>query len=149
MTGAGIWYFIGDGARARIFEAAAPGGKLALVEEVSDETARLRDRELGRDRPVRGRTIGTGAPYAIDRASKHDQAEDAFIRACAAKLDAAAARDAFGKLILVAAPRALGVLRKALAPATAGLVAGTIDRDLTKTPDGDLRALMEKHLGRI
>lgn len=142
------WFFVGDGARARIFSSQGPGSTLRLVEERHDDEARQRSHEIGRDRPPRGRKSGSDSRFALDAPSPHDQAEEAFVRACAARLDEAAAAGAFDQLVLIAPPAALGRLRRDLSPGASKLVVASLDKDLVKTPQHDLPAYFEKHLER-
>lgn len=55
----------------------------------------------------------------------HDRAEKAFLRDLARRLDDLNARHGFDEVILVAPPRALGHLRRALSTAVARKVAGS------------------------
>ena len=53
-------------------------------------------------------------------------------------LDAKLAAGAFDRLIIAAAPTALGSLRAALSEAVGKTVTGELPKDLTKTPTNDL-----------
>ena len=65
--------------------------------------------------------------------------KEKFTRLVAEQLNAAAAADEFDELLLVAPPRALHELREALDAATQAKLIGTLERDLVKTPDHELR----------
>ena len=70
-------------------------------------------RELGTDRPGRSySSVGHGRS-AVEQTDWHDQAEQAFLTELAQHLDAAVAAGKVKSLIMVAPPRALGVLRPA------------------------------------
>ena len=62
-------------------------------------------------------------------------AKDTFTRLVAEELSAAAARDEFDELLLVAPPRALHELREALDATAKAKLVGTLEKDLVKTPD--------------
>lgn len=141
------WFIVADGAKALVFQSAGARAGWTLIHEWRD-AARVPDRDLGRDRPIRGRTIGTGAPFAIDAPSLHDAAERAFIEERAVFLNAAAAKNSFGKLVLAAAPKALGILRKALGPEASSRVIAVFDKDLTKTPGDELLKYFVQRLER-
>lgn len=136
--------FLCNGAAAKDFERTSPGGGLRLVWREESAEARRFSRELGRDRPVRGRTIGTGEPFAIDAPSLHDRAERDFLAKCADYLNGEAERAAFERLIIAADPRALGRLRPLLKPAVAQRLQLVIDRDLTNLPTDKLIKALEK-----
>jgi protein required for attachment to host cells len=141
------WFMIADGARALLFESASPRSGWALVGEWVAPT-RAPDSELGRDRPIRGRNIGTGAPFAIDAPSLHERAEAEFLEARASYLNEKAMKDAYSRLVLAAPPKALGVLRKALGQDAKERVIAEFDKDLTNTPSDKLLEYFTVHLER-
>jgi protein required for attachment to host cells len=53
-------------------------------------------------------------------------------------VDAAAGRDAFDRLALVAPPRALADLRAALGPSARSRLVGVLAKDLVKVPDHEI-----------
>ena len=94
---------------------------------------------LWRDRPARGRTIGSGAPFAVQKASEHDKAGQAFLAARAQDITEAGKQGRFDQLVVAAPPSALGILRKKLpADATAKLI-GVYDKDLTNEDEHNLQ----------
>ena len=64
--------------------------------------------------------------------------KERFLQGLADRLDERLAAGAFDRVILVAPPHALGVLRGAISDKVKGAVAGEVAKDLTKTPDHDL-----------
>ena len=72
----------------------------------------------------------------------HDQAEQAFLTHLAQQLDAAVAAGKAKSLILVAPPRALGMIRPAYSHALRAAVRTEVDKDLVKLPMHEI----EKHL---
>ena len=58
----------------------------------------------------------------------------------AEQLNAAAARDEFDELLLVAPVRTMNELREALDEKTVARVVGALEKDLVKTPDHELSA---------
>jgi len=142
------WFLIADGAKARLFESAGPKAEFTLKNEWSAPDARTPSRELGRDRPARGRNIGTGAPYAVDVPSPHNKAEEEFLTDGALDLNDAHKRDEFDQLLIAAPPTALGLLRKKLAPDVIAKLIGVLDKDLTYLPENDLHAYLLEALER-
>ena len=133
------WFLVLDRAKARLFESTGPHGEWSVTEEWSDEDARTPSRDLGRDRPPRGRTIGTGEPFAIEGQSEQDKAGEAFLAARARDLAEAAKGERFDQLVIAAAPAALGFLRKKLHPDVTAKMIGAYDKDLTNLADHELR----------
>ena len=142
------WFLIADSAKARLIESTGPKGEWRVIGDWSDEAARAPARDLERDRPPRGRTIGTGEPFAIEGRSEHDKAGEAFLLARAQSLEEAAKQARFDQLVIAAPPAALGFLRKKLAPSVSEKIAGAFDKDLTNEAERDLHAYFLDKLGR-
>jgi len=130
----GEWVVVCDGAKALILENAGdikfPNLKTLQVFEQKD----LPTRELGTDQP--GRTyasVGT-VRSAVEQTDWHDQAERAFLTQLAQRLDAAVGAGKTKSLIVVAPPRALGMLRPAYSHALKSAVRAEVDKDLVKMP---------------
>ncbi len=133
------WILVADGARARVLlnEGVGKG-----VRELSDRAfvgSRMRSRDMVSDRP--GRTFDRGGQgrHAMEPTSDpHDEAERAFLHDVVAWL--AEHEHAFDRLIVIAAPRALGELRRAMPRALAEKVTSEIDADLTKAKPAEIEA---------
>ena len=102
----------------------------------------LKTRDIGTDAP--GRTMNSigGQRSAMDQTDWHDQEEQRFLRDLLGRLDAALNRGRTKSLIVVAPPRALGVLRPAYSHALRAAVRGEIDKDLVNLPLPEI----ERHL---
>ena len=74
------------------------------------------------------------ARSAIEEADWHLQAEQTFLQDIAQQLDASVRDLLIDKLVLVAPPKALGILRRHLAPTTRAVVIGEVAKDLVKFP---------------
>lgn len=140
------WFLIADGAKARLFESKGPNAPWNLLKDKAEERARMPDRDLGRDRPARGRNIGTGAPFAIDEPSKHDKAEEEFLVGWAKAINEAKNKNEFDQLVLAAPPSALGTIRKKLSANVIEKIVGVFDKDLTNLDDQDLHAYFKDKL---
>jgi protein required for attachment to host cells len=97
--------------------------------------------ELGEDVPGSNASVGRNRS-SFEQTDWHDQAERAFLHDLAQRLDAALAAGKIKSLILVAPPRALGMLRPAYSHALKSAVRAELDKDLVKMPVGEI----EKHL---
>jgi protein required for attachment to host cells len=78
-------------------------------------------------------SVGT-ARSSVEQTDWHDQAEREFLHGLAARLDTALRNGETKSLIVVAAPRALGMLRQSYTPSVRGAVRNEIDKDLVKVP---------------
>ena len=78
----------------------------------------------------------------MEQTDWHDQAEQRFLHELAEQLDAAVTAGETKSLIMVAPPRALGMMRPAYSHALASRVRAEIDKDFVKMPVHEI----EKHL---
>ncbi len=133
-----------DGSRMSIFrnigEAFKPA--LELVEEHQDPTPR--SSELGTDRPGRSSQSTSPRKGAYEQTDLHQQAEDRFAREAAERIDQIA-RDSKVGLVLVAAPRALGVIRQNLRPETSQKLLAEIAKAFGPHESEPLAKMLEKH----
>ena len=133
-----------DGAKALVLQnigdAKFPNLKTVEVFEQDD----LATHEQGSDKPGRAMASVGNMRNALAQTDWHDQSEQAFLTQLAKHLDAAVTAGKAKSLIVVAPPRALGMLRPAYSHAVKGAVRAEVDKDLVKMPVGDI----EKHLTR-
>jgi protein required for attachment to host cells len=138
----GEWVVVCDGAKALVLENAGeekfPNLKTIKVLEQKD----LPTHELGADVPGRSNASVGRRRSAFAQTDWHDQAEQSFLTHLVQHLDAAIAAGKTKSLIVVAPPRALGMLRPAYSKAVRGAVRAELDKDLVKHPVGDI----EKYL---
>lgn len=140
----GAWVVVCDGSKALILEntgnAAHPDLRTRQVfEQDNPSTA-----EQGTDRPGRSHSsVGPGRS-AVEQTDWHDQAERKFLTGLAARLHLAVHGGETKKLIVVAPPRALGVMRENYTPAVKNALREEIDKDLVKLPVDQI----ERHLTR-
>lgn len=138
----GEWVVVCDGAKALVLEnvgdAKFPNLKMRDVHEHKAPTTR----ELGSDEPGRSHSSLGHGRSAVTQTDWHDQAEQAFLTELAQKLDAAVASHKVKSLIVVAPPRALGMIRAHYSHALRAAVRAELDKDLVKMPVHEI----EKHL---
>jgi protein required for attachment to host cells len=139
----GEWVVVCDGAKALVLEnvgdAKFPNLKTVEVFEQKD----LATHELGADAPGRAFSpAGHGSRGTVEQTDWHDQAERDFLVHLAKHLDAAIVTGKTKSLIMVAPPRALGMIRSAYTHALKSAVRVEVDKDLVKQPVHQI----EKHL---
>ncbi len=130
----GEWVVVCDGAKALILENAGdakfPNLKTVAVFGHKD----LPTRELGTERPGRSySSVGHGRS-SYEQTDLHNQAEEAFLTGLVHHLDAAVTAGKTKSVIIVAPPRALGVLRPAYSHTLKSAVRAEVDKDLVKMP---------------
>ena len=130
----GEWVVVCDGAKALILENVGdikfPNLKTIEVCEQQD----LPTRDLGTDAPGRSHSsVGQGRS-SYQQTDWHNQAEEAFLTKLVQRLDAAVIAGETKSMIVVAPPRALGVLRSAYSHMLKGAVRAEVDKDFVKMP---------------
>jgi protein required for attachment to host cells len=132
---------VADSAVARIFTARGPDGPLNEVESLSHTASRLHERDLASDRP--GRTfdsVGGGRHAKELEVSPKEEEAVRFAEQLAERMHAGRTAGEFDRLMVVAAPRFLGLLREKLDPATRALVGFELDKDLTRHIPEEIRS---------
>ena len=126
-----VWVVAADSRRARIFETDKPRGRLREIEDLLHPAARTHARDLTSDRPGRSFDSHGQGRHAMEPETnvKHHEAE-VFAKQVAERIERARMEDEFDKLVLIAAPEFLGLLRKSLSPTTSGLVAKAVDKSV-------------------
>ena len=130
----GEWVVVCDGAKALVLEnvgdAKFPNLKTLDVFEHKDAPTR----ELGTDVPGRAVNSVGNIRSAVEQTDWHDRSEAAFLTDLAARLDAAVSSGKFKSLIMVASPRALGMIRSDYSAAVRKALHGELHKDLVKMP---------------
>lgn len=136
-----LWVLVADENRARILSWPGRGHDLEPVEELTDAAARADRADLRRD--AYGRRSG-GDPRMggnVTSSASDDELHleaAGFARRVAQWLADAHQKGRFDALRIVAAPRFLGFLRKALSPQVAQLVTEDTPQDLVKLNQREL-----------
>ena len=130
----GEWVVVCDGAKALVLENVGdekfPNLKTKEVYERED----FKTHEQGTDAPGRSVNSVDGRRSSMEQTDWHDQAERTFLQQLAGRLDSAVMSGAAKALIVVAPPRALGVLRSAYTTHVRDALHGEIDKDYVKMP---------------
>jgi protein required for attachment to host cells len=113
------WVVIADEAIARILTRPAARAALESLEELTDPDSHAGTAALQRD------------------AEQHQHAE-LFARRVADHLDLALRQHRYTALYLIAAPRFLGLLRKAITPQVADVIVEEVNKDLVHADNADI-----------
>jgi len=145
-----VWYFIADGARARVVLRDRTSGGYHAVRQFRSDKARLKTSELVSDRQGRVMESGSATRHAaVSHLDPHLEAKHAFARDLAEHINHACLGGECDELILVAPARTLGEIKKRLASPAHGKLVSEISKDLTHTPDGDLGKHLDELAHRI
>jgi len=133
-TAKGDWVVVCDGKKALILENVGDSMVPDLhTREVKEHPAPA-TRDQGSDVPGRAFASVGGARSAMDQTDWHRQGEDQFLRTLAGELDRAVTAGQTRHIVVVAPPRALGVLRQAYAGHVRSAIRAEVAHDYIKLP---------------
>ncbi len=136
------WVLVCDGAKALVLENTGTMVRPKLTKLEVRERPTAPDRALSDDRPGRVFQSADGRRSAVEETDYHDLAEQRFLAEVALRIDQAVSGGEMTSLVVVAPPRALGVLRGAFSAGVQSAIRVEIDKDLVKLPIPEI----EKHL---
>jgi protein required for attachment to host cells len=130
----GAWVVVCDGAKALVLENAGSRKTPTLKTREVFEHDDPKTSEIGTDRPGRSfSSVGHGRS-AMEQADWHDQEEQRFLAKLAARLDKAVLGGETPSLIVVAPPRAIGVLRREFTSHVRQAIRAEVEKDYVKMP---------------
>lgn len=134
------WILVADGDQAKLFENDGPGKGLRAIEGLQFEQEHLRAREIMADRPGRaGAGTAPGSRAAMEYHSDPvDVRERRFLDGVAELLNAKCLEGTYDRLVVAAAPAALGELRAALSEQVKKTMLTELPKDLTNIPTAKL-----------
>ena len=109
----GDWVVVCDGKKALVLENVGDEKFLNLKTKQVYEQPDPKTSEQGTDAPGRAINSIDGRRSAMEQTDWHDQAEKEFLQRLVGRLDSAVESGEARNLILIAPPRALGVIRQA------------------------------------
>ncbi len=122
------------------------GRKALILENIGDEMfPNLHTREVheqpnpathrqGTDAPGKLHAAVGGARSSVEQTDWHDEAERAFLKTLADRLDSAVTSGETAALTMVASPRALGMIRADYSSAVRKALQAEVSKDLVKLP---------------
>ena len=138
----GDWVVVCDGKKALVLENVGDTKVLKLKTLEVHEQPDAKTSEQGTDKPGRSINSVDSRRSAMEQTDWHDQEETRFLQRLASRLDAEVNAGNAKSVIMVAPPRALGVLRQAYSQNLRNALRAEIDKDFVKMPVDQI----EKHL---
>jgi len=140
------WILLADAASARLYVSGERPGDWTLLRELEHPESRMRPSELLSDKPGRVKQ-STGSRAALEPPTPRRKVEaERFARELAQVLDEGAVSGACERLVLVAPPAFLGVLRDKLSSRVAARVSDVIEKDYLHLDQPTLKKRLEREL---
>ncbi len=134
------WIVVANNAAAQIFSAEISSSKLKVVERLDHPEGRKRAGDMDADRPGRSFQTAGNMRHGVQRqVDAKKQANMEFAQRVAHRLDSARRQGEMERLVLVAAPEFLGLLRNVLTPETKRLVESEFNLDLAAMKPNEIR----------
>jgi len=144
------WVLVADSASAKIFSLAAPRSSFEEIETLDHPEGRLPAGKINADRPGRSFASAGTRRHAMEReVDPKRQAILTFAREIVERLENARAQGELERLILVAAPEFLGLLREHLSAETKRIVENEFALNLANLPAHEIRAHLPEKLFSI
>lgn len=132
------WVVVCDASRARFFRL-GPQRQWQLVRELEHPESRAKGRDILTDRPGRVKQSASADRPAMEPTKPvHEVESERFAHEIAKALEKGHAENAYDRLVLVAPPHFLGLLRATISHTVAKRVELTLDKDYTALPPKDL-----------
>ena len=132
-----------DGRKMLFFRNHGDEAQIDLRTEAHDQRQDFKDSELKTDAPgAQQQSAGYGRS-TMEEADFHQQDEDNWVKDAAEELKKRALANDFDALAIVAPPKALGVLRKALHKEVERRIVCTINKEMTDRPIPDIENLLD------
>jgi protein required for attachment to host cells len=133
---------VGDGQKALFLRNKGHALHVQLVVEQVLERDNPPTREQGTDRPGRSNASVGVARSAMEETDWHHIGEERFAGELAEALYRYAHADLFDKLVIIAPPKVLGNLRKALHAEVTARIAAEIPKELTSHPVAEIERIV-------
>lgn len=142
------WVVIADRSRARIFQTDGGAERLQEIEDLLNPEGRLNDADLRHD--AKGRYYGKGerhqAHTAEPNVTKQEHDEEMFSREVSRLLDQGCDTQRYERLVMIAPPEFLGILRKQLSQRVEQRITQQLDTGLANWPQQQIRDYLKQHL---
>jgi protein required for attachment to host cells len=141
----GMLVMVADGAQVLVFRNKGSATHPVLETLFHERHDNPPSREQGSDAPGRTQASAGERRSAYGETDWHQQAEDEFARHAAQVIEQAASAHPKEKIVVAAAPRTLGRLRKHYGRATRKQLVAEIDKDLVSHTSDDILAVLMAH----
>lgn len=133
---------VADGTKVLFLRNHGDQNQIDLRTESHDARKDRKDSEIKTDAPGSSKqSFGSGRP-TMEEPDFHQQEEDRWVKEAADELKKRALRNDFDALAVIAPPKALGVLKKALHKEVQKRIVISINKEMTDRPIPDIEELL-------
>ena len=130
-----IWVLVAESSRAKLYSAENRKAPLVEIGAFVHPEARLHEGDLVSDQSGSDcGSVGQGRHVLVNKTNARDTEKSEFAKNLAHRLEAARKEKAFNRVVLVASPSFLGLLRDNLSDAVMDRVTEQIDKNLVQQP---------------
>jgi len=133
-----------DGRKALLLENNGDAERIDLRVREKRERADASTSEQGTDAPGRVHASVGAARSAVQQTDWHERDEQDFLKSVADELNGAGDELRNERIVVIAPPRALAVLRAAWSPLMQKAIVAEIHKDLVRTPVSEIEAMFTK-----
>lgn len=142
-----IWILAANSSNATLFTADSPMAPLVELAAFDNPDARVKQMDLISDRPGRSFDSHGEGRHAMEvKVDPKEQEQIRFAKLITERLEQGRIENAFERLILIAAPMFLGLLRANFSAPLSTLVSLEMNKDYTSLPPQELRARLPERL---
>ena len=133
------WILVASRSGASLFESNWPGETMRRLQDIPHPEGRLQNSEIDSDKPGRAfDSMGEARHSMSKELDATEKVAQQFARELAELLNKNRNTNVYDKIILMAAPKFLGLLRAALDSNTAALVVQTVNKELLEVSQEDV-----------
>ena len=138
----GALVLVADGKKVLFLRNQGDEGIIDLRTESHDQRSDRKDSDIKTDAPgTQSPRMGVGRD-TMDETDFHQQEEDRWVKEAAEELKKRALRNDYEALVVIAPPKALGVLRKELHKEVERRIILTVNKEMTDRPIPDIEDLL-------
>lgn len=134
-----------DGTKVLYLRNHGDENQIDLRTESHDQREDRKDRDIKTDAPGTTKQSGGYGRSTYEETDFQQQEEDRWVKDAADELKARVLRNDFEALAIVAPPKALGILKKALHKEVEKRIVCTVNKEMSGRPIPDIEALLNGH----
>ena len=133
------WILSANRSNANLFESNWPGKSMRRSQDIPHPQGKMQNQDIDTDKPGRVfDSFGNGRHSTSPKQEPTEQIAQQFALELAELLNKGRLTNAYDKLVLIAEPKFLGLLRAALDKNTESLVTQTVNKELLDVTEEDL-----------